>query len=382
LPRAIVPDLLGQRLRNQKLTGSDAHEPADVVAWLGAVQAQDYAGAKWAIGLRANGVTDADVERAVDDGAILRTHVMRPTWHFVSPADIRWMLALTAPRVHAANAHYYRKVGLDERLFARSRSVLERALRGGKQLTRTELASALKRAGIAADGMRLAYLMIHAELSAAICSGARRGKQFTYALLDERTPRARTLRRDEALAEMTRRYVTSHGPVTVRDYAWWSGMTVRDAKAGLEMVEPALAHEQIDGRTYWFVPSGSSRRAPPSSAYLLPNYDEYLIAYKDRGPVMYTSRPADGVVRVPDAFVHHLLIDGRLAGSWQRTVRAGSVLVEVAPYARLAGPAARALAAAAERYGRFMQMPVRLSVSGASTASSSTRSTRAGSRRS
>jgi hypothetical protein len=366
LPRAIVPDLLGQRLRNQKLTRSDARKASDVVAWLGAVQAQDYAGAKWALGLRTNGVTDADVERAFNDGAILRTHVMRPTWHFVSPADIRWMLALTAPRVHAANAHYYRKVGLDDRLCARSRSVFERALQGGRHLTRTELASALGRAGIVADGVRLAYLMIHAELSAAICSGARRGKQFTYALLDERTPPTRTLRRDEALAELTRRYVTSHGPVTVRDYTWWSGLTVRDAKAGLDMLGSGLVHEEIDGRMYWFVASRSAGRGRSSPAYLLPNYDEFLIAYKDRGPVMNTSRPADGVVRVPDAFVHHLLIDGRLAGSWQRTVKAGSMFVEVAPYRRPARSAARALAAAVARYGRFLQMPVRL---GAATAS-------------
>jgi hypothetical protein len=368
LPRAIVPDLLARRLRNQKLTRSDARRPADVVAWLGAVQAQDYSGAKWALGLRTNGVTDADVERAFNDGAILRTHVMRPTWHFVSPADIRWMLALTAPRVHAANAHYYRKVGLDERLFARSRSALERALQGGRHLTRTELASALRRAGIAADGMRLAYLMMHAELSAAVCSGARRGNQFTYALLEERAPQARTLRRDEALAEMTRRYVTSHGPATIRDYVWWSGLTVRDAKAGLASVEPALACEEVDGRTYWSVRSGSARAAPAPPACLLPNYDEFLIAYKDRGLVTDTSRPADGAPRGADAFVHHLLIDGRVAGSWRRTVMAGSMLVEVAPYRRLAGPVTRALAAAAERHGRFVQMPVRLVGGGTSKA--------------
>jgi hypothetical protein len=363
LPRAIVPDLLALRLRNQKLTGSGARTPADVVAWLGAVQAQDYSGAKWALGLRTTGAADADVERAFNDGAILRTHLMRPTWHFVSPADIRWMLALTAPRVHAANAHYYRKVGLDERLFARSRSVLEHALRGGRQLTRTELASALRQAGIAADGMRLAYLMMHAELSAVICSGARRGNQFTYALLDERAPRAGTLRRDEALAEMTRRYVMSHGPVTVRDYVWWSGLTARDAKAGLDMVEPALAREVIDGRTYWFGRAGSARPVPLPPAFLLPNYDEFLIAYKDRGLVIDGSRSEDGVVRGPDAFVHQVLMDGRLAGSWRRTVKAGSVFIEVAPYRRLSRAATRALTAAAERVGRFVQLPVRLSVS-------------------
>ena len=165
-----MADLIGQRLRNQKLSRSDVRKPAEVVAWLGAVQAQDYSGAKWALGLRTKGVTDADVEDAFNEGAILRTHVMRPTWHFVSPADIRWMLSLTAPRVHAVNAHYYRKFELDEKTFARSRSALERALQGGRHLTRTELASALRRAGIVANGVRLAFLTIHAELSAAIAA--------------------------------------------------------------------------------------------------------------------------------------------------------------------------------------------------------------------
>jgi hypothetical protein len=359
LPRAIVPDLIGQRLRNQKLIRSDVRDPAHVVAWLGAVQAQDYAGAKWALGMRTKGVTDADVERAFNEGAILRTHVMRPTWHFVSPADIKWMLALTAPRVHAVNAHYYRKFELDDRLFARSRRVLERALQGGNHLTRTELASALRHAGIDAGGVRLAFLMIHAELSAVICSGARRGNQFTYALLEERAPHAKTLRRDEALAELTQRYITSHGPATVRDFAWWSGLTMREAAAGLGMVTPALAHELIDGRTYRFVESQAAGRRPSSCAYLLPNYDEFLIAYKDREPVINTTSAADGVVRLSDAFFHHLVIDGRLAGSWRRTVKAGKVFIEVAPYRRLTRAAALAVAAARERYGRFVEMPVR-----------------------
>ena len=166
-------------------------EPADVVGWLAAVQAQDYAGAKWALGLRLQGATDDEVERAFADGAVLRTHLMRPTWHFVTPADIRWLLALTAPRVHAANAFMYRKLELDSRRFQESRAALTRALRGDEHLTRDELRGVLQKAGVAADdGMRLAYLMMHAELDGVVCSGARRGKQFTYALMDARAPHA------------------------------------------------------------------------------------------------------------------------------------------------------------------------------------------------
>jgi Winged helix DNA-binding domain len=351
-------EVLRERLRNQGLARPEFRGAKDVVAWLGAVQAQDYAGAKWALGLRGPRLTDADVDRAFDTGAILRTHLMRPTWHFVAPRDIRWMLTLTAPRVHAANAFMYRKLGLEDATLTRSRKVLERALRGGKPLTRSELDTALRRAGIAADGLRLAYLMMHAELSGVICSGPRRGKQFTYARLDERAPRARSLAREEALGELTRRYFTSHGPATVRDFAWWSGLTVRDAKAGLEMVKPALVRELVGDLTYWLVATRSVAPPVSPSAYLLPNYDESLIAYRDRGLVV--SDATGGAVPGRDAFAHHLLVDGRIAGSWRRTLQDDSVLLEAATYQSLTRSQAGTLAAAAERYSTFVGLPVTL----------------------
>jgi hypothetical protein len=355
-------DLLRRRLSNQKLTRSAFRKPSDVVAWLGAVQAQDYPGARWALAQRAPGLTDAAVEAAFDEGAILRTHFMRPTWHFVTPADIRWMVALTAPRVHAVSAYYYRKSGLNSGIFRRSRKALEGALRGGRQLTRAELASVLRKARIPADGLRLNYLMMQAELDQVICSGARRGKQFTYALFDERVPATRSLDRDEALAEMTRRYFTSHGPATVRDFVWWSGLTVRDAKAGLDMAGRALAREAIGGLTCWFAPSRAV--APPAAptAYLLPNYDEYLIAYKDRehvaGPPGTSPEPARG----PVSFAHHLVVDGRLAGAWRRRFGPGSVLVEVRLHRRLTPTNMRALRAAVGRYETFLDRKVALSI--------------------
>ena len=176
-------NITGLRLANQRLSASSFRSPVEVVSWLGAVQAQDYAGAKWALSLRANGISDAQIEQACTDGSILRTHLLRPTWHFVAPDDIRWMLKLTAPRVHAASAFMYRQSGLDKAIFKKSNTIIEKSLRGGRQLTRTELASALDQAGIPAEGFHLGYLMMYAELEGIICSGARRGKQFTYALL-------------------------------------------------------------------------------------------------------------------------------------------------------------------------------------------------------
>ena len=217
--------------------------------WLGAVQAQDYHGAKWALALRTRGVDSAALDRAFDAGAFLRTHVMRPTWHFVAPEDLRWLLALTGPRVHAVNAHPYRAFELDAPLFRRAHALLTRALRGGRSLTRLELATALEAGGIAARGQRLAYIVMHAEIDALVCSGPMRGKQHTYMLLEERVPPAPALARDEALATLARRYFTSHGPATAHDFAWWSGLTVADAREGVALAgRRARAASRSTGR--------------------------------------------------------------------------------------------------------------------------------------
>jgi winged helix DNA-binding protein len=328
------------------------------VAWLGAVQAQDYPAAKWALGLRAPGLTDADVESAFNRGTILRTHVLRPTWHFVTPADIRWMLALTGPRVNAINGHYCRRLGLDARVLARSRTVLERALRDGMQLTRAELGSVLRRAGVRdADGQALGHVMMNAELEGVVCSGGRQGRQFTYALLEERAAPARTLTRDEALGELTRRYFTSHGPATLRDYVWWSGLTVGDARRGIDIVGQGLDRQALDNLTYWSAGTGAGGRVA-KGALLLPNYDEYLIAHQDRDLVVGPSRRSAAGPRGSDVFTHSLILDARLAGSWTRTVGRDAVAVEVVSYRRLTPADRRAVAKAAERYGGFMKQAV------------------------
>ncbi len=198
--------IAGRRLANQRLSSAGLESPEDVVSWLGAVQAQDYYGAKWALALRMREGADDVIEDAFTSGAILRTHVLRPTWHFVAPADIRWMLALTAPRVNATIGSYYRKLELDAAVFRQSNTALARALRGGRQLTRDALRQAVRRAGVAADdGMRFGFILLRAELDAVICSGPRAGKQFTYALLDERVAAAKAITRDEALARLTQR---------------------------------------------------------------------------------------------------------------------------------------------------------------------------------
>ncbi len=354
-------DLIRRRLANQRLSRSSFRTPADVVAWLGAMQSQDYPGAKWGIGLRAP-VTDDEVDRACDDGAIVRTHILRQTWHFVARDDIRWMLALSGPRVNAINAHYYRKMELDEKTFMRSRAVFERALRDRTHLTRPELGTALRRAGIVASGTRLAFLTMRAELDAVICNGPRRGNQLTYALLEERVPSAKPIDRDEALAKLASRYFTSHGPATLRDFVWWSGLTVRDARAGVDAAGPTLIREEVDGFTYWSAERRTPKAVASPAAHLLPNSDEYLIAHKDRH-LFVGSDAGARAERIKDPFVHHVMIDGRLAGSWTRTVKAGSVAVECAMHGRPNTEAARAIDAAAARLGQFLALPATSSCS-------------------
>src|SRR5262245_27272991 len=275
-------DIVRQRLLNQHLSRPRFLKPEELVAWLGAVQAQDFAGAKWSLGLRLKGVSDADIERAFSTGKILRTHLLRPTWHFVARDDIRWLLALTAPRVHQANAYMYRKLGMDSAVFKRSNDALEKALAGGMQLTRDELRVALGRAGVATSGeFRMSYLLMRAELDGVVCSGGRRGKQFTYALLDDRVPRVNLPAREESLAELAQRYFRSRGPATVHDLAKWSGLTVADARRGLQAVRSGLHNEVIGGESLWFsAPVRPAKRTAPA-AHLLSIYDELLSGYKD-----------------------------------------------------------------------------------------------------
>jgi DNA glycosylase AlkZ-like len=354
-----TPDIAAERLRRQRLLRTTLGDPVSVVGWLGAVQAQEYPAARWGLGLRGAGFTDADVEAAFDRGAILRTHVLRPTWHFVTPADIRWMLALTGPRVQATMATYHRTREIDAALLAKSRKVIERTLRGGQTRTRKEIAGALRLAGIDVKTLRLVFVVIDAELEGVICSGPRRGKEFTYALLEERVPPAPVLKGDEALAELTRRYYTSHGPATIRDLAWWSGLTQGSIRRGIEILGSRLTKITAQDLTCWCCEPPRSRTTTKPSAHLLPIYDEFLIAYKDR-VFMKRNAKTPKLHIGPDVFAHYLVIDGRLAGSWEPAEKNGLVSVSIALYDRATGSEREAIHAAVEKYGRFLGKPINL----------------------
>jgi hypothetical protein len=352
--------LLNLRLHNQQISDTRFRHPAEIVEWMVAMQAQEYAMTKWAIGLRLPGTDETAVEHAFNSGAILRTHVLRPTWHFVTPADIRWLLALTAPRVHAANAFMYRKLELDAALFKRSHATLLNALGEGRPLSRVALQAALKRVGIAASGLRLGYLMMHAELEGLICSGPREGRQFTYALLDERAPRARVLDREAGLAELTRRYFASRGPATAADFAYWSGLTLADAKTGIASLGPEFTHETIDGKAHVFPVTGAKTGSRPHSTFLMPDYDEYGMSYRDRSALRCTLPPKQKAEVSELRFARMIVVDGRIVGTWQRSLDANRVTIETDYMTSPSPSMRRKVTAAARRFSSFIGLSLEI----------------------
>jgi hypothetical protein len=345
--------LLRHRLHNQLLAATNFDDPADPVRWLGAVQAQDYLGSLWAIGLRTRAATEQVVERAIAERAIVRTWPMRGTLHFVAAEDARWMLELMTPRVVTASAgRLEREYGLDEKAFGRSGEAVARALEGGRHLTRDALYRTLEDARIstgAGRGLHITWRLAHDGL---ICFGPREGRQRTFVLLDEWIPGAKRMARDEALAELARRYFTSHGPATVHDFAWWSGLRLSDAADGLRMAGRELAFFDLADRTYWASwstpPDGSSPRA-----FLLPAFDEYTVAYRDRGAVV---EPRHGRhMGDMDILRPAIVVNGRVVGTWTRTLGKGSVEFAMSPLTHLATTARRAVTAAARRYAAFLE---------------------------
>jgi len=349
-----------QRLHNQRLSHTNFKTPQAVVQWLGAVQAQDYAGAKWALAQRMTDTTDAALDQALADGSILRTHLLRPTWHFVTPEDIRWLLKLTAPRVLTLLGFMDRQLELGKAIIKQSNALLIKALHGGKQLTRTELESIFQERGIKTTNLRMTHFMMHAELDGIVCSGGRKGKQFTYALLDERAPQTKLLTHEEALAELAGRYFTSHGPATMQDFIWWSGLTTTDARNGLELIKSRLNNEMVKGQTYWFTNTAPRRKDKHLAVNLLPNYDEYVVGYTDRSAIFDVVHADKLDSRGSVLAQYTIVMNGQVVGTWKRTLKKNAVAIELAPFTKLTKAEHQEVATTAERFGKFLELPVLL----------------------
>lgn len=352
-------DELGiRRLINSGLVAPRFKTAEEVVAWFGGVQAQDFGPAKWSLGQRIKGSTDADIERAFNGGKILRTHVLRPTWHFVTTRDIRWLLELTGPRIQAHNSYRLRQLDLDARTIARGHRRIERHLRG-TQLTRAELRQALEADGISTEGQRFAYMLMSAELEGLICSGSRRGNHQTYALLDERVRSSKAMSRDAALAELTRRFFTSHGPATIKDFGWWSSLTTSDIKAGLEM-NPRLRSEEVDGIEYWLAPERKRPQPRSPQVQLLHGYDEYVVAYTESKFLIDESGAARAAMKSREVPVGVVIVGTQIAGHWKRTIKRDSVAIEALLHRRLTKAEETTLQRAAKAHGGFLELDATL----------------------
>jgi hypothetical protein len=348
------------RLFNQRITGTKFTSPKEVVGWLGAMQAQDYYMAKWAIGTRMLNATDRVVEDAINRGEIARTHVMRPTWHFVLAEDIRWMLALTAPHIKSAMRPYQTKLKLNENIFSRTNDIIAKLLEGNNYLTRAEIVAELKKGKIKADNLQATHIMFDAELSGIVCNGPMRGKQFTYALIDERIPATKSITREEALVRLSKKYFTGHGPATVQDFRWWSGLPAADAKMGLDLVKDKLVNEKIDGKIYWFDDTLSkSPLASQTTPLLLPAYDEFMISYADRSASI--DKKFAKVILVGNGIFRPIIVkEGKAIGIWLRTVKKNHVAVTTIFFSAKEKMKKSEMTPLVEPFGKFLEMEIKL----------------------
>lgn len=344
------------RLASQQISQSAAKIPAELVAWFGAVQAQDYAAANWAVGLRLPQSTTSTVERAIAEKSIIRTWTLRGTLHLMAASDVRWMLTLLRPRLYAAVGSRLRQLDLTAADLAKSRSALTSALEGGKQLTRRELSDSLERAGVQTHDTRLNHLLVCASLDGLICCGVRRGSELTYTLLDEWAPVSPQLEQDDALAELTGRYFQSHGSATLQDFMWWSGLTLAEASSGTDLIRPQLSQESIDEKKYWLSHNTPAVQATSMAVYLLPSFDEYLLGYKDRRAALGSLdfqqivNPGNGL------FKPVVVVDGRVAGTWKRTIRKDTVLIETSLFYPLTTPQQEALTNVVQQFGAYYHL--------------------------
>ncbi len=353
-------DVARWRLRSQHLVAPHAASAREVVGSLLAVQAENPSQAAWAVAARTGHPDQVDLATLLDEGAVLRTHVLRPTWHFVRAEDLGWLLDLTGPRVRRVTGQQLRSVhGLDERSIDRAVAAVTEALAGRGQLTRAQLADELRERGIAGNGQMLMILLAHAELDGLICSGAVVDGEHTYALMAARVPAPRRLDRAEALAELALRYFTGHGPATERDLAYWATLALTDVRAGLHQVRDRLGSFHHDGRTFWHAPADPPDGPQEPAGHLLQVLDETYRGYQDSRWVLDA---AGAVPRTRESAIGMALVDAQLVAAMRRTITPGHVRFDLWPYRALAPAQIDALDRAAERYGQFLRLSARLTL--------------------
>jgi hypothetical protein len=350
-------EIIHLRLHNQLIANQRLNAPEQVVSWLGAIQAQDFSGAKWSVGLRLSSKKESDIDLAIERRSMIRTWPMRGTLHFVAAEDARWMLQLLTPRIIAGSAGRHRQLNLTESVFERSSELLATAMEGGKQLIRSEVFSLLEEKGIATSDQRGMHIINYLAQKQIICHGIHNDKQPTYVLFNEWVPESRNLPEKEALAALTLRYFKSHGPATLHDFTWWTGLKISDAKEGLKMVSSRLHNTHADGITYWYDPELAD--LPKSGkSFLLPGFDEYMLGYTNRSLILEKSHAQKIIPGNNGVFMPTIVWNGKVVGTWRRVIKKDSVQIDLSPFEKISPSIKQSVEIQARKYGRYLDKTV------------------------
>lgn len=357
-----VQDILIQRLSNQHLAGNGFNTPREVIEHLGAMQSQEFLSARWGIGMRGQGLFAPDIEDAYDKGEIIRTHIMRPTWHFILPEDLLWMQELTSQRVRQLMSHYNKKLELTPEVFKKTNSLLINLLKGHNFLTRQEIKKELEKIGIQTDVQRLAHIMMWPELDGIVCSGPLRGGQLTYALVEERIKKSITLNRENALRELAIKYFQSHGPASIKDFSWWSGLSMEDSQNAVGLLGKEFDEFELEGRKYFYPRNVSIVKNSIPYAHLLSIFDEYTIAYKDRS-ALGGFKYIEELMSMGNALTSIVILNGQIAGTWKRVLKKNVVNVDCNLLKRLNTNEKQAVNETAQNYANFLGLKLHINIS-------------------
>jgi hypothetical protein len=347
------------RLISQKIETPDSDNAEAVVSWMGAMQAQDYPMAKWAVGLRMKGSTDKSIQTSLDKGEILRIHLLRPTWHFVSSDDIYWMLQLSARKIKSSLKTRHRELELSETVHIKTRTIIERMLTGGASLTRDELAIEFLKAGIRTDENRLSHILFRAEMDGLICSGPMKEKKLSYSLLEERVPEKRELSKEEALAELAKRYYQSRYPATIQDFIWWSNLSLSEARKATELVKLLFIVESAGSAEYLLPNSFSGSLKKNNSVHLLPAFDEFLIGYRDRSSSLSMIHNKKTITN-NGIFYPTIVVNGQVSGVWKRNVKGNKAVIQTDLFISPDKLINKMVEKEADLYGQFLEKETEL----------------------
>ncbi len=350
-----APQITRRRLANQLIARSSSATPLAVAQHMGAMQAQDYYGTLWALGLR-TGLTEAEVIQSIENAEIVRTWPQRGTLHVVPAIDAKWLVSLSEERLIKGAARRRQALGLTDEILGKARDTLMDALQGRKLISRPQILEILENAGISTKSGRGYHILWYLSQTGVTVVGPMEGKQQTFALLDEWVPNARTLSREVGIAELARRYFMSHGPAMIKDFIWWSGLTAGDAKAGLAANKSVLTSEKMEGDEYWFA-EDTQITADQEGDFLLPGFDEYMLGYKNRDAAL----PAEHAEKVCPGkngmFLSTIILGGQVVGTWKRTIRKNRVEIELNPFTKLSKSDLARLQRPADEYGSFLNRP-------------------------